>query len=131
MAPADADAVHARQGAPANPAIDDVPVAPAQIDGDIHDPHAGPVREVGDLSNLIRELDEALQQMTAERPMSPLSSCCTSLGSWDLQISVSQNRDDSCDHDEVDSGIMADDDVLIFCCGMFRSPTEACVCTTL
>jgi len=132
MAPAEADAVHEAVHDSRDVVVDAVPLAPAQIvlDGAIADLHAGADDLVGDLSNLIRELDEALQQMTTERPMSPQSSCCMSLGSGDLEISVFQHWDDCCDDEVVNSGMMAEDDIQIFCCGMFRSTTEACVCTT-
>lgn len=121
MPPGDAAAVGAPHEAPPHPQNLDVAV-----------PHVAPGQLVGDFTNLIQELDEALELMNEDGPMSPQLSCCTSLGSWNIEITVSQSSEGycTCDFKDVDSGQMSNDDVLILCCGMFRSPSEACICTT-
>lgn len=98
--------------------------------GDMEVAPVSPVQLVGNLTDLIRELDDALALLNSHSPMSPQSSCCTSLRSWDLEITVSQNRDDYCttEFEDVDSGDMSDGDTLIYCCGMYRTVTETYPC---
>jgi hypothetical protein len=86
------------------------------------------------LQELPEELVVDIRDVHCAIVMPPSPSCCSSVGENLLSHEIFSSSEDSgsyctCEHKyvEVSSAIEADDDLLIFCCGQYRSLIERCV----
>jgi len=121
------DAVNVVIGDAGGPIVGDVdvditPVAPVADIIAVNEP-VQPI--LVNLNNLIQDIDRGIDERWREGREPTLSSCCTSVGS---NVEIPDYC--TCDHkdDEVTSGIESDSDILILCCGEYRSLGETCVC---
>ncbi len=86
------------------------------------------------LDVLIRDLDTDNEDMSSQGESSPPHSSCTNVGDdQDMEVDyVTEEMTEYCTCNHVDvevtSGVVSDADILIFCCGQYKSLTEACVC---
>jgi len=128
MLPVVPDQLHHEDPVEVIPVIPDeeVPVGRAEANA----PADIPVRPLVGLENLIRDLNEGMDELYREGRLAPDPSSCTSLGSTDEVVNYvlvgKTSEYCTCDHGdvEVSSGHTADDDILIWCCGHYRSINE-------